>query len=222
MLPARVERLVGKWRPLAVLIAPATVGKRERASAELIRDLGDVLVGLEQPAVVSGPLSRLSSTGTARSPDTLRKAATATGLPVSPLPEGTVKNSPSGAATSRRAARANVQTLVRACWPGTLAPDLPSTSLGFGFAAARVTEVAVWAQSSAVAVKGAARLRLWGYPARPLPVSAWDPRDAEPAVYYYRGSRRAARALGGDMGLRQNRVKVDNSAPAEVTLVLGE
>ena len=41
------------------------------------------------------------------------------------------------------AARANVQTLVRACWPGTLAPDLSSTRLGFAFVAARHTGVGV-------------------------------------------------------------------------------
>jgi hypothetical protein len=122
---------------------------------------------------------------------------------------------------ARAAAAANVQTLVRACWPGVLAPRLASTRLGFSFAAARGTRVAVLGAGDAEAAAMAARLRLWGYDAAPLEAAAWEPPGAG-SVFHVDGARRAALALAGDAGLTVRDVVLDEDAPASVVLVIGD
>ena len=98
-------------------------------------------------------------------------AAVADGrLPVSWLPAAEAGATGAGARRALvAAARANVQTLVRACWPGTLAPGLSSTRLGFAFVDARHTGVGVVSGSDTAAVALLQRLRLWGFPAARLP-----------------------------------------------------
>jgi hypothetical protein len=121
---------------------------------------------------------------------------------------------------TRRAARANVETLVRACWPDVLAPDLPSTRLGYHFAAAQHASVAVLLEPDANGEDAAARLRLWGYEVAVVTQGRWVPELPGPAVYYRKGMRRPALALAGDWGLGSGDVVAADSAPADVTLVL--
>ena len=92
------------------------------------------------------------------------------------------------------AARDNVQTLVRACWPGTLAPRLRSTRLGFTFIEARHTGVGVVGASEPAVAGMLQRLRLWGYPAGRLTLEGggWQPPAPGPLVCYRPGSRVAA------------------------------
>ena len=117
----------------------------------------------------------------------------------------------------RVAAGANVATLVRACWPGVLAPRLASTRLGFWFVARRRTTVGI-IEPAAGAARTAARLRLWGYRSS-MPVGGgWRPALTATSVYYRSGRREAALALAGDLGLRPGAVIADDSAPVGVTL----
>jgi len=216
----RVMAVVDEWGPLAVLLAPPLSSAAPPAD-ELAAAFEEVAVRLQQrgqPAVISAPLPEADeSRGAAR-----QAALTASGLPVSPLsglvavtagaPEfGTVVR-------AREAARANVETLVHACWPGALAPGLASTRLGVSFAAARRTAVAV--VGPATAELAAARLRLWGYQAAAADAGGWEGGLLGRAVYYHEGRRRAALALAGDLGLPRSAVVVDEEAPAEVTLDL--
>jgi hypothetical protein len=89
---------------------------------------------------------------------------------------------------------------VRACWPGTLAPQLSSTRRGFFYVEARHTGVGVLSASDAAAAALLAKLRLWGFPASRLPL---EDGGAVPAVgktiAFLPGSRVAAMALAGDL-----------------------
>ena len=117
----------------------------------------------------------------------------------------------------RAAAGANVATLVRACWPGALAPRLASTRLGFWFVARRRTRVGIVEPAAGVA-RTAARLHVWGYLTSTPAGGGWRPALAATSVYYRSGRREAALALAGDLGLRPDAVIADDSAPAGVTL----
>ncbi|MCX6373247.1 MAG: hypothetical protein NTX16_09235 [Actinobacteria bacterium] len=249
-LVARTVAATESWRPLAVLVAPPTdLGSVERAqkAAVALRRLGETLRTAGQPAVLSAPLpvemtvTAASTTDTsataalavdALNRDALAAAVRASGQPVSPL--AGLGGAPAGAqpivqsldARLTAAARANVATLVRACWPGALAPRLASTRLGFSFAARRRTTVAVWASpnSATDAVASApamAMLRTWGYQAANAPATDWTPGRSGRGVYYRAGMRRAALALAGDLGLRAAAVVADEGAPAALTLSLG-
>lgn len=156
-------------------------------------------------------------------PDVIPAILEASGIPVSRL-AATQRPSAGEAATATEAARAaardNVETLVRACWPGTLAPGLASTRSGFSYAACQMIEVGVIAPTTESAQRAAARLRLWGYEASVLSSTGWQPESAESALYYRAGLRRPALALGGDMRLTRNHIVASESAPADLTLVL--
>ena len=218
------------WRPLAVLVAPAiSVGDAETAgaAAAALRGLGEKLRGAGQPAVMSAPLPAETTTTATPAADPLAAAVRAGGQPVSPL------TGPSGAAagtqlvatdldaTLKAAAKANVATLVRACWAGALAPRLPSTRLGFSFAARRRTTVGVSADSSRAASAIMTKLQTWGYQTTSIQTTGWAPRLRGRAVYFRDGMRRAALSLAGDLGLTAVAVVADNGAPAPVTLSLG-
>jgi hypothetical protein len=150
----------------------------------------------------------------------VERALVAAALPVSPLdaallPPGTT--SAAAAARMRSAAGANIATLVRACWPGALAPRLASTRLGFWFMARRRTMVGI-VEPAAGAARTAARLHVWGYRASTPAGGGWRPALASTSVYYRSGRREAALALAGDLGLKPGAVIADDAAPAGVTL----
>jgi hypothetical protein len=132
-----------------------------------------------------------------------------------------------GAADDRRlaaAARDNVQTLARACWPGTLSPDLASTRLRFSFVAARHTGVGVVSDGDEAAQGTLARLRLWGFQAVSLTLEdgGWRPPAPGQLLCYRPGRRNAALALAGDLGLPvRSVVRIDDS-PRELVLVQAE
>jgi len=251
-LVARTTAAAESWRPLAVLVAPPTgIGAAERAEAAAValRGLGEALRAAGQPAVLSAPLptettptaAPAGATAATAAPDvdalardTLAAAVLASGQPVSPLagpgaaPAGAAAAARSLDARLRAAAGANVATLVRACWPGALAPRLASTRLGFSFAARRRTTVGVSASTNSVAATGAAAsgttmalLRTWGYQTKSVPATDWTPQRPGRGVYYRAGMRRAALALAGDLGLRAAAVVADEKAPAALTLSLG-
>jgi hypothetical protein len=177
-----------------------------------------------QEAVVSGPLPAAGAEDddvqTARG--RLVGALTACRLPVSWLPSG---DAPGAGGGRRRAlasaARDNVQTLVRACWPGTLAPELDSTRLGFAFVQARDTSVGVVVDSDTASASLLARLRLWGFAATRL-----QSGDAAPtagsgrSITFLPGFREAALSLAGDLGVpRRSVVRSDDSAREVVVTV---
>jgi hypothetical protein len=123
-------------------------------------------------------------------------------LPVSWLPAaGTSVSGGGGRRALVAAARANVQTLVRACWPGTLAPGLSSTRRGLFFVDARHTGVGVVSASDAAAAGLLQRLRLWGFPATRLSPDDGLATDAGTVIAYRPASRVAALALAGDLRL---------------------
>ena len=234
-LVARATAAIESWRPLAVLVAPPTgVGDAgtAQAAAAALRRLGEMLSTVGQPAVLSAPLpvettSTVAPATDALTTDVLAVAIRAGGQPVSPLA------GPSAAAAGAQgvawsldarlaaAARANVATLVRACWPGALAPRLASTRLGFSFAARRRTAVGVSAPTDRAATAATALLRTWGYQVTSVPATDWTPPRSGRGVYYRAGMRRAALALAGDLGLRAAAVVADEGAPTALTLRLG-
>jgi hypothetical protein len=225
---ARVAALTRSWRPLAVLVAPPlaapSTSGTERAAATL-RTVGEYLRSSGRSAVMSGPMPLESGNGVAAGTGApaVEAAVEASGLPVSDLAvlQRTLANpTVSDSARAAAAARANVQTLVRACWSGVLAPDLVSTRLAFGFAASSRTQVAVFAPSASAAARSAAALRLWGYRAQPAgTTAALSSSGAVTTIVAYRqGKRRAALALAGDLGLRRSAVVADDGAPAALTV----
>ena len=153
-------------------------------------------------------------------------AIRAGGQPVSPLAgPSDASAGAQGAAWSldarlTAAARANVATLVRACWPGALAPRLAATRLGFSFAARRRTTVGVSAPSSRVAASATALLGTWGYQTTSVQATDWTPQRPGRGVYYRAGMLRAALSLAGDLGLQAAAVVADEGAPTALTLSL--
>ena len=229
-LVARTTAATESWRPLAVLVAPPTgVGGAEtaQAAAVALRSLGERLRAAGQPAVLSAPLPVETTATAASAADVLAVAIRAGGQPVSPLagpsdaPAGGQGVARSLDARLTAAARANVATLVRACWPGALAPRLASTRLGFSFAARRRTTVGVSASADSTAASTMALLHTWGYQTTSVPATGWTPQRSGRGVYYRAGMRRAALALAGDLGLRAVAVVADEGAPTALTLSLG-
>jgi len=225
----RVAALARRWRPLAVLVAPL-LGARSSAEMEgaaaRLRSVGSYLRLSGRPAVMSAPLPLPAGNGPSAdsAAAAVAAAAQAGSLPVSDLAvlEGASAKPPARVASRARAvARANVQTLVRACWSGVLSPKLASTRLAFEFAASRRTHVAVFAPSASAAARVATALRLWGYDAQPARGSAGSSSArAAVTISFREGMRRAALALAGDLGLRRTAVVADDGAPAALTLEL--
>jgi hypothetical protein len=227
-LVAQTTAAAESWRPLAVLVAPpAGLGGVEtaEAAATALRSLGERLQAAGQPAVLSAPLPAETTATAAPATDALSVAIRAAGQPVSPLagPRDELLSARYARtldATLLAAARANVATLVRACWPGALAPRLASTRIGFSFAARRRTTVGVSAPTDRAAETATALLRTWGYRTTSVTVTDWTPPRSGRGVYYRAGMRRAALALAGDLDLRPAAVVRDESAPAALTLSL--
>jgi hypothetical protein len=245
-LAGRTLAAARAFEPLAVLVAPPVVsGDAEAADAATsLRVLGTALRLNWLPAVLSEPLPDETTFTATPVGEEVRAAVASARQPVSPLsaPAGVTVPAPASPAASAspsaspsspaadgsalgdaaaavRAARANVATLVRSCWPGTLAPRLTSTRLGFSFAARRRTLVSVVAASPEQASGFVDRLRTWGFQAQaatdegPLQLSG-------EAVLYRAGLRRAALSLAGDLGLSRAAVTLDASASAPLTLVV--
>jgi hypothetical protein len=227
-LVARTTAAVASWHPLAVLVAPPVgVHDAETAvAAAALRRLGEELRLAGQPAVLSAALPIEATVTAGPASDLIAVAIRAGGQPVSPpAVQSAVPASAAGAARSldaglRSAAKANVATLVRACWPGVLAPRLASTRLGFSFVARRRTTVGVLAATSGASAPALALLRTWGYQATSVPATGWVPQRPGRGVYYRAGLRRAALSLAGDLGLRSAAVVADEGAPSALTLDL--
>lgn len=225
-LTVRVKAVLDEWHPLAVLVAPPRADGQTESVASALQELGLVLSRRQQPAVMSlpwgDPAEQVSSGRGAVDAGQLAAVIEGTGLPVSRVASGApqVDNAAARLKLTREVARANVETLVRACWPTVLAPRLVSTLSGFSFAACQRVSVGVLAQTTGSAERAAARLRLWGYEATVLTSAGWRPDLTEDAVYYREGMQRPALALGGDMGLRRSQIVAADSAPADLTLVL--
>ena len=223
----RVAALARRWRPLAVLVAPLLKARSSAGmvgAAARLRSVGSYLRLSGRPAVMSGSLPLPAGNGPSAESAAMAAAAQAGSLPVSDLAvleRASAKPPASVASRARAVARANVQTLVRACWPGVLSPKLASTRLAFEFAASRRTRVAVFAPSASAAARVATALRLWGYDAQPARGSAGsNSAGAAVTISFREGMRRAALALAGDLGLRRTAVVADDGAPAALTLDL--
>ena len=223
----RVAALARRWRPLAVLVAPLLKARSSAGmvgAAARLRSVGNYLRLSGRPAVMSGSLPLPAGNGPSAESAAMAAAAQAGSLPVSDLAvleRASAKPPASVASRARAVARANVQTLVRACWPGVLSPKLASTRLAFEFAASRRTHVAVFAPSASAAARVATALRLWGYDAQPARGSAGsNSPGAAVTISFREGMRRAALALAGDLGLRRTAVVADDGAPAALTLEL--
>ena len=224
-LGTRTVDAVESYAPLAVLVAPPareSAAANTRREAAALRTLGQDLRGAGVPAVLSEPLPEETTQTASPAPDGVLAAVRAGGQPVSSLGFLSVGGAVSGSANviARRAAAANVATLVRACWSGALAPRLASTRLGFPFAARRRTTVAVVSGAADLAAQAAGRLQTWGYRTTVAAAGSWKPTRSGRAVFYRAGMRRAALALAGDLGLPAGAVLPDPRAPAGVTLLL--
>ena len=216
LLAARVARELDRRPALAVLVAPPS---GDEGVAAVVADVCRTLRERGQEAVVSGPLPGDGVTGVAATE--APPAAVADGLPVSPVPRGRLILTEDAALTV--AARANVQTLVRACWPQVLAPSLASTRLGLSFVAARHIGVGVVGSSEAAVATLLARLRLWGYQPSFLAREEIGPmrRGAGLVLAYRPDARRAATALAGDLRLPPGNVVRTDDAPRELVLMSG-
>lgn len=191
-------------------------------SSAAVAKVCTMLHNRRQPAVLSAP--PVSDAGAAVGALAGEPAPDDCRLPISWLsePAGSDQNG-CAALTPAAAARQSVQTLVRACWPGTLAPKLTSTRLEFAFVAARHTMVDVAGGSDAAAARLRERLRLWGFPNRRTSFAAGDPRALSPhtRVFYQAGSGLAAGALAGDLGLPAAAVLKSDDLPGKVVVALG-
>ncbi len=210
-LAFRTARELDRRPALAVLVAPAPAGGVPAA-----RKVYGLLRVLRQEAVAAAPLPAAAA-GDAGDSTTPAGAAIAGRLPVSWLPEAEP-----GGARSLAAARESVQTLVRACWPGTLAPALSSTSLGFAYVEARHSGVGVVGATEQAVTAAQDRLRLWGFPSGRLALEdgGWQPPQPGPLVCYRPGSHTAALALAGDLGLPVGSVVRAGDSPRRLVLVL--
>ena len=220
-LAFRAARELDRRPALAVLVAPAA---STDTAAAVVTKVCAMLRNRRQEAVVSGPLP--AGTGSSGAADALAAAVGAGHLPVSWLPAATtsVMTEGAGRRALAAAARDNVQTLVRACWPGALAPDLGSTRLDFAFVAARHTGVGVLAATDAASTTLLARLRLWGFSGARLASQdgGWQPPAPGRAIYYRPGSHLAAVALAGDLGLPARSVVKADDSPRKVVISTGD
>jgi hypothetical protein len=215
--PASILATVAAERPLAVLDARALGGGDTAELEQALRDTGKALQALRQPAVIAVPPG---------SPATVIAAARAAGPPLSPpTGEAAVAATPTAgldAAAARRLARVHVATLVRACWPGVLAPRAAATREDYPYAArGSFTTSVIGGTDTAGDEALAARLGQWGWDAA-AGEGGWQPPAWGGRVFFAPGMRRAALALAGDLGLPWPLVTGAEDAPAPVTVVWPE
>ncbi len=219
-LAFRAARELDRRPALAALVAPARPGD---AATAAVTKVCAMLRQRRQEAVVSSPLVAGPGEASGTSAEKALAAVADSRLPVSWLPAA--QAGATGAGDGRRAlvaaARANVQTLVRACWPGTLAPGLSSTRLGFAFVDARHTGVGVVSGSDTAAAALLQRLRLWGFTATRQAADDAGSAPARPgaAIAYRPGSREAALALAGDLGLPPGSVSRAGDMPRKLVVL---
>ena len=194
-LAFRAARELDRRPALAALVAPA----RPSASATAaVTKVCAMLRKRRQEAVVSSPLFAGQAESSTDAGQELEAALAAGRLPVSRLPSAEPQATGGELAALGAAARANVQTLVRACWPGTLAPRLSSTRRGFSYVEARHTGVGVVSASEAAAAALLPKLRLWGYPASRLsPDDVGTVPAAGKTIAFQPGYRVRRRGPGG-------------------------
>ena len=211
-LAFRTARELDRRPALAVLVAPAS-----ESGVPAVRKVYVLLRDRRQEAVAAAYLPTVGA-GDAGDSTTPAGVATAGRLPVSWLPEA----EPGGARSLAAAARESVQTLVRACWPGALAPALSSTSRGFAFVEARHTGVGIVGTTEQAVGDAQVLLRLWGFPAGRLALEdgGWKPPQPGALLCYRPGSRTAALALAGDLGLPATSVVKVGDTPRRLVLVL--
>ena len=239
-LAFRAARELDRRPALAALVAPARPGE---AATAAVTKVCAMLRQRRQEAVVSSPLVAGPGEASGTSAEKALAAVAGSRLPVSWLPAAgagaTGRRARPGPGRARRgaagatrvggrralvaAARANVQTLVRACWPGTLAPGLSSTRLGFAFVDARHTGVGVVSGSDTAAAALLQRLRLWGFTATRQAADDAGSAPARPgaAIAYRPGSREAALALAGDLGLPPGSVSRAGDMPRKLVVSTG-
>ena len=123
-LAFRAARELDRRPALAALVAPARPGASATAA---VTKVCAMLRKRREEAVVSSPLFAGQAESSTDAGQALEAALAAGRLPVSRLPSAEPQATGGALAALEAAARANVQTLVRACWPGTLAPRLSST-----------------------------------------------------------------------------------------------
>ena len=224
-LAFRAARELDRRPALAVLVAPAEPG--DAAAPEAVSRVCAMLRNRRQEAVVSGPMPAGTTGSTGPATSDAPEAAVADGhLPISWLPAAGAGALPVGAGRQAlvAAARANVETLVRACWPGALAPGLSSTRLDFAFVAARHTGVGVLGASDTAITGVLTSLRLWGFSGGRLTLEGggWQPPLTGPAVFYRPGAKVAALALAGDLGLAPRSVVKADDSPRKTVVSLGD
>lgn len=207
----RLSAALDRERPLALLIAcgAAPVGTwGASALEEVITECADVAAARTLPAVVCAPeLSTDAAVG-----EELVEAITISGLPQTPVDLLRDGGTPHPASL----ARDNVATMVRACRPEVLAPELPGTRLKVSYAERRAANVSIIEAGDTAALLR--RLTVCGYQSRTLAADAWEAPVPMVTVGYLPGSRRLALALAGDLGRDARTVAVDPEAPATVAV----
>ncbi len=226
-LAFRAARELDLRPALAVLVAPPGAIDATDATAANVANVCAMLRNRRQEAVVSGPLPvNGDEAASSATNDALETAVIDGRLPVSwPPAAGTGAEAVVGLRGALvAAAAANVETLVRACWPGALAPSLSSTRLGFAFVEARHTGVGVLGASDVTTADVLARLRLWGFAGGRLTIEegGWQPPRTGPSIFYRPGARAAAESLAGDMGLSAKSVVRSDDSPRKVVLSLAD
>ena len=171
-LAFRAARELDRRPALAVLVAPAPSGRcaRDAAVTKVVRRCcASAGRRRSSPSPLPAP---------AREPGVGRRATAGPGGGGSPAAACRSPGCPAagqaGAGRRRRralvaAARANVQTLVRACWPGTLAPAPHARRASASPSSTRATPASASAGSDTAATSALLqRLRLWGFTAARL------------------------------------------------------
>ena len=218
-LAFRAARELDRRPALAALVAPA------RPSASVTAAVTKVCAMLRkrrEQAVVSSPLFAGQAESSTDAGQGLEAAIAAGRLPVSRLPSAEPQATGGALEALGAAASANVQTLVRACWPGTLAPRLSSTRRGFSYVEARHTGVGVVSASDAAAAALLPKLRLWGYPTSRLsPDDGGTVTAAGKTIGFRPGYRVAAMALAGDLQVPSGSVTRSGDTPRKLVVTAG-
>ncbi len=218
-LAFRAVRELDRRPALAALVAPARPSAPATAAVTRVCAM---LRKRREEAVVSSPLLAGQAESSTDAGLALEAALAAGRLPVSRLSSTDPYATGGALAALEAAARANVQTLVRACWPGTLAPQLSSTRLGFSYVEARHTGVGVVSASDVAAAALLRKLRLWGFPASRLSLDDGGAvTGAGKTLAFLPGNRVAAMALAGDLRAPSGSVTRSGDTPRKVVVSTG-
>ncbi len=221
----RTERAIAESRPLAVYVAPPEVGAMASAvsAADALKRIAGSLRAAGVPAVFGDALAARNGSATEWAAMSVAIGTTIqeSGFPILSS-SALLADTTSGRATARTrriCASAGAAMLVRSCWPGVLAPRLPSTRLGFSLARRQRTVVGVVSAAGQTAPPSLARFVPYGYRVVAVESNAHASRK-KTIVVYRRGMRTAALSVAGDLGLPVSAVSQDDRAPQPVTLYL--